>query len=112
MHGLILLLNTLNVGEGISQNLRFLQRSRTNASSLLVNTSRRDRFLQRKELSIHICAVPLLDNVVGRAFGGIPHLWVRAGSGVIGVLRQAACFAGGYGFLARSDVFFSFNFGT
>lgn len=87
MHSLILLLDTLNIGQRIRQDLRFLQRSRPSTRSLLMNTSRGDRFLQRKELGIHIGAVPLLDNVVGRAFGGITHLWVLARSGVVGVLR-------------------------
>lgn len=85
MHGLVLLLDGLDVGEGIAEDLGFLEGC-CSASGGLVHACWGDGFLQSEKLGVHVCAVALLDDVVGSSFRGIACLWVLAGGGLVGFL--------------------------
>lgn len=77
MQGLVLLLNAIDVGKGISQDLRLFERPRANLGMFL-NTRGRDGLLEGNKFGVHVGAVALLDDVMGGTLGSIPHLRVLA----------------------------------
>lgn len=99
MQILILLLDIVDVGECVGENLGFLQGTSPGSRSLLVHSSGGDGFLQRKELGIHVCAITLLDDIVSGALGSVACLGILTGGGVIGVMGETSSLptAGGCG---------------
>lgn len=63
---------------------------------MYATTRGRNGLFEGEELGVHVCAVPLLDYVVGSAFGGVAVDGVLccACGGVDGVLGEAAGFTG------------------
>lgn len=113
LHRQILLLDALDISQGITQDLRFLERPRARAGRLL-HASGRDSLFKCQELGVHVGAVPLLDDIVCGTLGSVPTLRILRGcsgsSGSGGIIGKTTSFAALVA--ARGVVFLGFDFGA
>lgn len=68
----------LDVGEGVGEDLRFLEGACPGPRGLLVHVVGRSSLFQRDEFGVHICTISFLDDVVSGALGCIAALVVLA----------------------------------